>query len=278
MQNSTKPRSVGIEAHTPVIQWTLSESIRAALPALLDDPIYANSTYARHIDPALIGWMNSKELSNAVPSALRWEGRAHHGRTRAIRLRLRRLAHIGTLSGIGPALALITVRVQTAGPATTADLYDPGLHLQTQRHLAHLFGPRCSFFWKLELGESGGELHAHSVTFVEVMPVLKVGVEGVTDIRPVTDINGMATYLAKPSDARITSKQHQRTPPPEKITAAVLAYVHTKSLGSLDPADWERLDPLKGYSYGSLERDLYHAGRIARKLDTIFSEGGNFPQ
>lgn len=228
--------------------------IRAALPLLMADPIYRNSSYAPRQTLDLMQITN-KQLYNCIPTALRWNRRAQGSRAAVMLYQLERIQTVH-----GP---LVTIVISLNG--WPGGLYDSLTADHARRLVQAALGVDTSAVWKLEQGRSG-HLHIHVWMAATALEHLTIQVQ---DVRPVHDLPGAASYGSKPAPAGACRKNHARHPDPYELAAVTLDYVHARSGGCLDQGDWDTLHDMRGYIVGEVERAMIEAGLLSRKLTPL---------
>ncbi|WP_188905377.1 hypothetical protein [Deinococcus aerophilus] len=251
MNDTTAPSAVLCPTeHAKVFEYgTDAQVIRAALPALLDDPLYCASPY-RPRQTIDLDSIPDKQLYNCIPTVLRWNLKAQASRAADILHQLRRLEAIH-----GP-LVVVVVDFPFSG-----SLYDPATVEQAVRVVRLVVDLNYSALWKLERAR-GGRLHLHITTApagLLARPLLPI-----KDRQTVYNLEGHANYLAKPGDARLCRADHDRHPHPHGIVSGVLEYIHARSGGSVDSSDWARVPCLRGWRIGEMERAAVEAGTLDR--------------
>lgn len=252
MNDSRKAAQRGKKRHTTehLFEYdTDAKVIRAALPALLDDPLYCASPY-RPRQTIDLDSIPDKHLYNCIPAVLRWNRKAQASRAADILHQLRRLEHIH-----GP-LVVVVVDFPFAG-----SLYDPATVKAAARMVRVVVNLRYSAFWKLEQARDG-RLHLHITT--APAGLLEQQRLPIMDRQAVHDLAGHADYMAKPGDARLCRADHDRHPHPHGIVPGVLDYIHARSGGSFDHQDWDRVPCLHGWTIGEIERTAVEAGELER--------------
>lgn len=252
MNDSRKAAQRGKKRHTTehLFEYdTDAKVIRAALPALLDDPLYCASPY-RPRQTIDLDSIPDKQLYNCIPTVLRWNLKAQASRAADILHQLQRLERIHGQ------LVVVVVDFPFSG-----SLYDPATVERAARVVRLVVDLNYSALWKLERAK-GGRLHLHITTApagLLARPLLPI-----KDRQDVYDLEGHANYLAKPGDARLCRADHDRHPHPAGIAPGVLDYIHARSGGSLDSSDWDSVPCPRGWAIGEMERTAVEAGTLDR--------------